>query len=843
MIRYIVVRALLILTLVESAAFAQQPSPLAGRPLADVLAELQAGGLRIVYSTAIVRSSMKVTAEPSSDDPRTVLDEILAPHDLRAEAGPGGTIIILDTKPRQTGPPTGRIEGIAIIADQAPLATTIEITIDDTGFGVATGPDGTFHFPKVPEGTYILTAKAEGFALQKIEDVQVEEGSSARVRFVLVPLSVFLSEVIVTPSHFRLLLEQPENRQFLNREEVAQMPHAANDLYRAVKRLPGGAGGDYSANFSVRGGVQDEMLVILDGLELYEPFHLKDFQNVFSTIDSEAVGGVDFLTGGFPAEYGDRMSGVMDISIATPSGPTTTAIEVGTLNSRIMSQGSFDQGEGGWFVSARAWYPAAVAGLVTGSENQVITDYYDLIAKLQHTIGVRSTLSANFLVAFDDLAYGEQDAEEIQEVTAEYGSYAAWLNLQTLWRPELWSQTVLSASRLRRQRMGGLDELNQGVLAVDDHRNFNAFNLGQDWAFDLSDRQILKWGFDLTHSDAEYRYFNLSTFDPGSEVFVLLEPEGDAFAAYASDRLRLTDHMVIELGLRWDRQTWIDEGHFSPRFNLAYQPGPRTTLRAAWGQFRQSQRLNELQIEDGVEEFYPAQLSEHWLVSAEHGFSRALGVRLELYYKDIVEIRPRYENLFDPIVLFPEVEPDRILVDPDRGRARGFEIVFKGSSGAATTWWASYSLSNAEDLIDDRWQPRSWDQQHAATAGLNLALNHGWNLNIAGTYHSGWPTTALTAEFVEDPDGEPEIQPILGPRNAERLPSYYRFDARASKFFPSNSGDFTLVLEVLNLTNRRNVCCIEDFEYIVSDDGTVTVLPQNRYWAPIIPSVSLRWQF
>jgi outer membrane receptor protein involved in Fe transport len=161
------------------------------------------------------------------------------------------------------------------------------------------------------------------------------------------------------------------------------MPHAADDLYRAVKRLPGAAGGDFSAKFNVRGGEQDEVLVILDGLELVEPFHLKDFQSVFSIIDAEAVGGVDFLTGGFPAEYGDRMSGVLDISVSTPAGPPTTSVGVGTMNGRLLSTGSFHGDDGQWVVSGRAWYPDAVVD----SPDEILADYYDLLAKVQYRFG------------------------------------------------------------------------------------------------------------------------------------------------------------------------------------------------------------------------------------------------------------------------------------------------------------------------------------------------------------------------------------------------------------------------------------------------------------------------
>lgn len=163
--------------------------------------------------------------------------------------------------------------------------------------------------------------------------LQVREGTGGQL--FIVPAArqpVFLEEIVVTPSHTRIVAEQPEPRQSLGREEIRQIPHLADDLYRAVKQLPGAAGSDASATLNIRGGNADEVLVVLDGLELYEPFHLKGFLNVFSTIDSGAVGGVDLMTGGFPAEYGDRMSGVMDITTRAPAKPSATSVALGTLH-------------------------------------------------------------------------------------------------------------------------------------------------------------------------------------------------------------------------------------------------------------------------------------------------------------------------------------------------------------------------------------------------------------------------------------------------------------------------------------------------------------------------------
>lgn len=825
----------------------------AGRSLAEVLVELQELGLKVVFSSAVVTADMVVEAEPQPGDLRAVLDQVLEPHGLRAEDGPGGTVRVVVAPSVAELPRGGELRGTVTVAGGPPPGRRAEVAVDGTSLHVATAADGSFLLRDVPPGTYTVTAGAPGCVSRSITAVEVRLGGQQTLSFELLPRSVFLSEVVVTPSHFRLLDERPEARQFLDRDEVRRMPHAADDLYRAVKRLPGAAGGDFTAKINVRGGEQDELLVILDGLELYEPFHLKDFQSVFSIIDSEAVGGVDFLTGGFPVEYGDRMSGVMDIAVATPTGPATTAVEVGTINARFLTQGSFHGGRGRYLVSGRAWYPDSVLRAVSDTSADVVTDYYDVLTRVEHPIGTRSQLAANLLVAYDDLGYRQTDPTEVEDVNAEYGSYDAWLNLRTQWSESVFSQTVLSVGSLTRERDGLVEDVEDGRLEVDDERSFRHLGLGQDWSLEIGPRNLLKLGFDVVRQEAVYDYLSTSTLQdpdsptdplpPATEIDTHLEPSGTSYSLYAADRLQLGEPLIVELGLRWDRQTWIGDHQLSPRVNLRYALGDATALRAAWGRFHQSQRLNELQVEDGVEEFYPAQLARHWLLSVEHVLAPGIAARLELFRKDLDDLRPRYENLFSPLHLFPEAEADRIQVAPERGLVRGLEIVVKGSSGRALSWWASYVLSRAEDRIDGTWQPRSWDQTHAATFGLNLTLPRAWTIGATGLAHTGWPTTPVSGEVVVDEEGESDVEPTVGTRNSDRYPSYFRLDLRVSKLFRTTHGELTVYVEVLNATNRDNVCCTEDFAFAVGPDGAVTTVPELRSWAPLIPSIGIGWRF
>lgn len=834
-----------ILLLLAAAGLASERASLVGRPLAEVLAELQQGGLGLVFSTALVRPEMKVVAEPRSADPRAVLEEILAPHGLELRDGGGGQLVVVRAA---TPSPTGTIRGVLRAEGGERLLRTARVRVLGTAFEAPADATGRFEVLGVPAGEHVLEVTSQAFLPQRVEGVRVRPGATTRVAFDLVPASAFLEEIVVTPSHFRILGAEPESRQFLTREEVDRMPHVADDLFRAVKRLPGTASGDVSARFSVRGGEPDEVLVMLDGMELYEPFHLKDFQSIFSIVDAEAVGAVDFLTGGFPVEYGDRMSGVMDITVATPTGPAATTVGVGTLNSRVVSEGALDRGRGSWLVSARAWYPDALLDLTGSVDETLRTDYADLLVKLEHGVGTRSGLSLNLVSSDDTVELGTADEEGFERTRSDDSSHHLWLTLTTQWDPAVASRTVLSGAQIWRHRVGALADVEDGALAISDRREFEVVGLRQDWTAELGDRHLLKAGFDLRRQAARYDYLReIEALEDGGlggeDARVELAPKGWSYAAYAADRLRLTRQLVAEVGLRWDRQTWIDEDQLSPRLNLRWEATPRTTVRASWGRFHQSERLNELQVEDGVTSFGPAQLAMHLLASLEHRLPNGIAMRAELYDKQLDHLRPRYENLLEPFELFPEARSDRVLVAPEEGRARGVELLLRRSTGEPLSWWISYAFGRAEDRLDGEWVPRGWDQRHAVSFGLNLELGRGWNLNLAGTAHSGWPITGASAVAVGGDPEEPELEIVYGPRNGERLPGYRRLDLRCSKVWPTRRGEVTLILEVVNLTNRANPCCVTDESAELGADGEPEVVREYGTWAPMVPSVGVRWSF
>ncbi len=311
-----------------------------------------------------------------------------------------------------------------------------------------------------------------------------------------------------------------------------------------------------------------------------------------------------------------------------------------------------------------------------------------------------------------------------------------------------------------------------------------------------------------------------------------------------SDRWRITEDVVLELGLRYDEQTLTDDRDTSPRFNLVWGLGEKSTLRIAWGHFFQSQRPYELQVEDGITELARAERTEQRVL----GFERAVGgrsnllVRIEAYQRLIDHPRRRYENIYEPNSVFPEIEPDRILFTPESGESYGLELYVRGKLGKVD-WWASYAYARVFDRIDGRDVPRRFDQPHAITFDAGFPIG-AWHANFAWRYHSGWPTTRLFGVIEEDDEGELEAVPAFGPFNGERLAPYHRLDLRLSREWQKKRGTLGFFLEIQNLYNRRNQAGIDpDFDLELSDEGAIDLRIEEEIWDGFLPSFGITWEF
>jgi len=251
--------------------------------------------------------------------------------------------------------------------------------------------------------------------------------------------------------------------------------------------------------------------------------------------------------------------------------------------------------------------------------------------------------------------------------------------------------------------------------------------------------------------------------------------------------------------------------------------------------------VQSLQVEDGMTNFWPAQRADQFIVGMRQLVRDHTALRAEIFRKEIRDVRPRFENLYDPLGLIPELQPDRVRLEPESARAQGVELSIDRTA-ASWTWWASYTWSRVTDRIDGRDVVRSWDQRHAIQAGFGWH-DERWSFSAAASVHSGWPATDLSlVEDGVDADGEPVYVAVAGQRNALRHPSFSSVDLRVSRRFRVPRGRLLAFFEVSNVLNRRNVCCI-DFDIEEDADGNPVLERSFDYWLPRLPAIGILWEF
>ena len=829
-------------------AFGQQPAIYAGKSVREVLEELRGGGAPLVYSSHLVPEGLRVEREPQNTEPLGLAREILAPYGLAIEESAGAWLVVRGARPAAAAaPPPGAIALFVDAAENgAPLADAIA-QLDAPNGPSAAIVAGRAQLAGVPPGKHVVSVSAPGFLAQRTA-VVVAAGSTAELTVALAAAAPRLDELTVTASRYDLRTEIRPSSSYFSQQQIESLSYLGDDALRIAHRLPGVATTDISARSHVRGGDVDEMTVMLDGVKLIEPFHLRDYQAVFSAIDQRIVSGEQIYAGGFPAQYGDALSGLTVMDLVEPTGPVHSEFGLSMLYSSFLSSGTFADGRAQWLVSARR-----------GNLDHVLDDergkpsYHDNFVHVATALGAKHKLALNEIGFDDDIELTPSNAADDREQGGTNSSNRqVWLTLDSEWSAGLSSRTLLYQTAFETDRHGAVAEPREIVGVADDRRGLNAFGLKQDWRWSASARHLATYGFEVERGTAEYTYASavdlrgvLATLepDPNRKFAAALAPRGDTYAAYASDRFRITDRLIADIGLRWDEQTYLPSGgdeQVGPRTSLLYRLDGQTDLRLSYGRFFQSQGLIDLQIEDGIVEFAPAQHAAQTIVGLDHRFPDGLALRAELFRKTTHNPRPRYENLFDPLVLLPELRPGRVRIAPERGEADGFELLL--SAERPLNWWLGYSFSSADDVIDGEHVPRSWDQRHALSAGLTRDVGP-WTLSAVANLHTGWPTTTLTLVPSNAPNAVDGVVAVPGPRDAERLSPTRRVDFRASRSFALGLGTVRVFAEVTNITDRDNVCCVQYRQAATPPNEAPALEMDMRGGLPSTVNFGALWEF
>ena len=752
-----------------------------GVSIIDALRRLQArSAVPIGYSPESIPSDLRVSCACMDKTVAEALEILLEGTGLIFTGRRNQVLVTLAAEPEARAPETGIVGGFVRDVEAGTPIATARVEVRELRLATLTDADGRFLIPSVPPGAYTVDVDALGFRSEGVRrtDVRLDRPTILDLRLARDPLA--LAEIVVAPGTFGIGGDDATLiRQTLTEEEIGALPQLGEDVFRMMERIPGVATGDISAKMNVRGGRPDELMIQLDGVELFEPYHMKDLDAVMGIVDVQTLGGLDLIAGGLPTQYGDRMTGLLDMRTQQPIGNgRRSSIGFSISNFTARTQGTFNDGRGGWLVSGRRGFLDILLAMAQdGKDNEDLSPrYFDVMGKVEFLAGARHRFSAHVLYAGDDLDLTNlstlNDSNSQGELLTDWRNANAWLNWGWQLAPLMDASTTLSFASLSRNRSGfdlepGSSEIADAVV-VSDRAAFDFLTAKQNWRWAVADRVVLKFGGQLRFSKSRYNYRSeiSQEFDLGGgmvgvdvdSVRVSLRPESTETGAYLATRLQPHDRVVLELGGRYDYRSHTADSDISPRVQAALELTTNTTLRGSWGAYYQSHGLDELSAVDGDTLFFPSERANQIAAGIEHGFARGWQVRAEVYHRTVSHPRPRYLNVIREIIPFPEVGNGRFRFLPEKGRADGLELTLAGPLGSQSDWTASYVLARAEDKLDGRWVPRTFDQRHTFNTRWHYRPNQAWEFSAGWQYHTGWPSTPMEFQVdtlgvfpVEDP--------------------------------------------------------------------------------------------
>jgi len=815
--------------------------------LTEAIEAVRDQGFEIVYSSQLVGPWMRVRETPVDPDPLKALDEALAHYQLDLVEGPDGRWLIVASAPEERPTPYA-VRGRVLAADTGePLG---DARIRAKKRTAMTNKDGQFELPGLTAREVDLLILADGYVgvRKKINQSARYEPLQVSLQPVVLPQ---LEEVLIVASRHAMFDRRGLADQFLTAEEIRLMPHFANDAFRAFHRLPGAAANDFQAPFHLRGGAIDEVKVQLDGLELFEPFHMRSLFSPLSIIDPGIIQEAQVLSGGFTVTHGNHMSGVIDIASERPDSDPVHQLGVSFVNSFARSTGAFESGRGGYQVSARRGYLDLLTEQVVEEGEELTPRYSDIFAKVTYMLSDTLDITGHLLLAQDDVRFIDPgDGEDFRNDGAVgYG----WLTLD--WEPRDGVQWTNSIFTGRTDSTEDGQQISPPFLNIDRFysRDFDVSGLQSDLIYRFNDTGMWRFGFRYRQLEGHFDYHidsvRQSDFANSGAPFTLnrhitTTRDGDEIGVYATYRFQPMDSLILEAGLRWDKQTYTDtsgETQTSPRLNGLLRLGERTDLRLAWGRFHQAQSIDDLQVPDGFTGYFPPEQAEHRVLGLRHRFLSGIELQADLYDKHYSDLRPRFENVLDQYEYARESNFDRTRIQPESARAYGMELTVRRRRPEKLDWWLSYTWSKVEDTINGIDVPRTWDQRNALTANLTWR-GERWTISAIGRYHSGWPRTPLLVLPVLDTAGNViGIDSDLSQRNDLRYDDYSRLDIRLSRTIDLERGSFEYYLEVFNVFNSDNECCISSHDLTVGP--TLSATPTIDSFMPLFPSFGFVWTF
>lgn len=748
------------------------------------------------------------------------------------------------------------------------------VFLEGTNIGVITNEYG-FYSLTAPAGSYTLTVSYLGYSEETRE---INLSANQKIDFEITEVSTQLAEVIVTAEEpERALLRKPEmSVAKMNISTVKKMPVVLGevDILKSLQMLPGVTNnGEGTGGFHVRGGAQDQNLVLLDEAIIYNTSHMFGF---FSVFNADAIKDVKLYKGGIPARFGGRVSSVLDIRQKDGNNKKLSLTGgLGVISSRLTVEAPLFKNKGSFLIAGRRSYADL---LLKVANNQNSVSFYDLNLKTNYTLNTNNRL---FLSGY----FGRDAFKLGKSFNSSYGNTTGNLRWNHIFNDKLFSNLSAIVSKY---------DYDLGITAeeFDWVSSINNYNIKYDLKYYLNDKFTLDFGASGIYYDfdpgqirptaptsainplsldrkkaieggiyvnAEHKLHRRLTAQYGLRYSTFTRLGGQPLSEYVNDQPVVFNPV---LGI-YQRGTVTGEtefakgdaikrfGNLEPRISLAYELNEVSSLKAGFSRVAQYIHLlsntssaTPLDVWTPSGKFIEPQLSNQYALGYFRNFEdKKYSLEVEAYFKNV-------DNRIDYIDGSNLIGQNTIETEILNGesRAYGLELLLRKNEGDFTGWIA-YTLSKSEQrtpggiagglgINNGEWYNTPFDRTHDISISGAYKLNDKWSFGANLVFQTGRPVTY--------PNGQYEYEGLsiasYSARNSDRLPAYHRLDLSVNykpNRKPNNRLKGEWVLGIYNVYNRKNAASIsfgQNFE-TGANEATRTAI------FGIVPSLTYNFKF
>lgn len=714
----------------------------------------------------------------------------------------------------------------------------IGATVYKVGSGIgASANEYGFYSISLPEGEHAIGVKLIGY---QTATFVVNLNNNIVKSFELNEEGKVLDEVVVTgEAEDRNIKSTEMGVAKLDIKQINKIPALLGevDVVRAIQLLPGVTTvGEGASGFNVRGGNIDQNLILLDEAPVYNSSHLFGF---FSVFNPDAVKDVKLIKGGIPAQYGGRVSSILDVRMKEGNSKKLAVNGgIGSIFSRLSIEAPIIKDKASFIVAVRRSYiDAVVKPFVKSSSPLKGADFYfyDLTAKINYRIDDKNTVFAS--------GYRGRDVFGITAFSFDNGNTTGTLRWNHIFNRKLFFNLTTFYSRYSYYLRFGTNN--------DASFKWNSYivnySVKPDFSYFLNSKNTIHFGaqalmYDFTPYDATGK------FDDGSSVtFKADKRYGVEYSFYAGNEHKVLPRLTLEYGLRVSIYTYMGKGKAytfgdtleneplplrstktygpwepiktyvnpEPRFSANYVINSVSSFKASYNRMAQYlQLISNTAASTPLDVYTIASNNLKPLVAdqASVGYFRNFRENMfessvEVYYKYLQNQLDYVDNA--DLFINPTVESQLVQ---GLGQAYGAEFYLKKNKGRITGW-VSYTLSKTERLVrgvsNNDWFRSRYDRTHVLNTSVAYDLTKRWNVSANFVFMSGTPATF--------PNSRIQVQYYAipyntdGVRNNYRITPYHRLDLGATYSFKKNDTrrfKQTLVFSIYNVYNRRNAFSI-----------------------------------